>query len=123
TRWSLVLAAREDSAPALAALCSAYHRPILRYVRSRVRDDDRARDVTQEFFASQVVTGSVFKRAEKGQGRFRAWLVRAVNNHLSNTWDRERAEKRGGGAATAPLEDASGVAVSADADALFDREW
>jgi len=41
----------EESRVALSELCEAYYSPVLAFVRVQVRDEDRARDLTQEFFA------------------------------------------------------------------------
>jgi len=58
THWSVVLAARGDSAEAkaaLASLCETYYQPVLRYVERSVsyreNQNESARELTHEFFA------------------------------------------------------------------------
>ena len=48
-------------------------------------------------------------------GRFRAFLLASLKNFLANEWNRERAQKRGGGRAMLSLDFAA-------ADARFVRE-
>jgi RNA polymerase sigma factor (sigma-70 family) len=131
THWSLVLeAARGDSErarAALIALCNSYREPLYRYALRRSKDAEAANDATQEFFARQVVTGAIFKRAAPDHGRFREWLMAAMRNHLHNVADRERAQKRGGGTSAVALDDLKADepawAGPAEHDAHFDRAW
>lgn len=133
TRWTRVLAARGDSPlarEALAALCEAYYPPVHAFLRAALRDDERARDLTQEFFA-RVLRGGAFDRATPSRGRFRSFLLGAVKHFLADMRDRERAAKRGGGAETIPIapgtDTSPGFEPSAPDepcnDSLFDREW
>src|SRR5690349_9303705 len=53
TRWSVVLAARQASPEAAAALetiCQAYWQPLYAYVRRSGKSPHDAQDLTQEFF-------------------------------------------------------------------------
>jgi RNA polymerase sigma-70 factor (ECF subfamily) len=95
TRWSLVLAARAGG-PALEELCRAYWWPLYAYARRAGAGAHEAEDVVQGFFTR------LFERRDLGaiapeRGRFRAFLLAALKNHLANERDHARAEKRGGG--------------------------
>jgi RNA polymerase sigma-70 factor (ECF subfamily) len=133
TRWTLVLRARGDAAEgraALAELCEAYYQPVQRFIRVTVREEERARDLTQEFFA-RVLRGGAFDRAEPERGRFRSFLLGAVKHFLWDMRDRDQAQKRGGGAETIPMETGTDTspgidppdAGSAHLDSTFDRQW
>lgn len=106
TQWSVVLAAREDSpesADALSRLCCSYWYPLYSYVRRRGRSPEDAQDLTQEFFA-RLLARNWIGRADREKGRFRSFLLGAMNHFLSDEWDKLRAQKRGGGVANLPLE-------------------
>jgi RNA polymerase sigma factor (sigma-70 family) len=133
----LVLRARGDSAEAqqaLGDLCAAYWQPVFRFIRSEGRDEESARDLTQEFFA-RLLARSGLAKAEPGRGRFRSYLLGAVKHFLSDRREHERRLKRGGGvppeslnAATTSEQDTALELQTADPSALppdsyFDREW
>jgi RNA polymerase sigma-70 factor (ECF subfamily) len=104
THWSVVLAAGDRAHPrfrdALSQLCTLYWAPVRAFVRRRVGDDALADDLTQGFFAG-LLERSALAAADPDRGRFRGFLLTSVKFYLSDQWDRERAQKRGGG--TPPL--------------------
>jgi RNA polymerase sigma-70 factor (ECF subfamily) len=114
---------------ALAKLCQTYWYPLYAYVRRRGRSPEDAQDLTQEFFA-RLLAGNWVGDADRTKGRFRTFLLTALNRFLANEWDRARTQKRGGGAVSVPLD--TEVAESrycADTknalapDRLYDRQW
>ena len=109
TRWTLVLRARGDSAEArkaLSELCEAYYQPVLRFLRAQVRDDDNARDLTQEFF-TRLLARDRLTAVDPARGRFRSYLLGAVKHFLSDQWEYEHRLKRGGGKLPESLEAAA----------------
>jgi len=136
TRWTQVLRARTDSdegRAALSDLCAAYYAPVLAFIRYQERqDEDRARDLTQEFFARLLAKGGL-ETVDRGRGRFRSFLLGAVKHFLAHERERAGAAKRGGGQASVSLEagaasDTTTQLQIADPtavapDALFDRQW
>ena len=100
TRWSLVIAAgdgpSERADRALGELCADYWHPLYAYVRRRGYDAGDARDLTQAFFARLIEQRSL-AAADPGCGRFRSFLLTAMNNFLASERRRESALKRGGG--------------------------
>jgi RNA polymerase sigma-70 factor (ECF subfamily) len=100
TRWSLIQAMREPDEPAarqaLADLCRLYWFPIYSFIRRRGQSDDRAQDLTQEFFA-RLLERNGLATADPARGRFRSYLLAACQNFLANEHDRDTALKRGGG--------------------------
>jgi RNA polymerase sigma-70 factor (ECF subfamily) len=100
TRWSVVLKAASpdegESRDALATLCQAYWTPVFTYIRGQGHDAEAARDLTQGFFAALLERRGV-AAARQERGRFRSFVLGSVKNFLSDEWDRDQAQKRGGG--------------------------
>lgn len=139
TRWSLILASvdaqigEDRSAEALAQLCRIYWRPIHAFVSRRVRSQEDAEDLTQDFFLA-VITGGLLKRADPERGRFRSLLLKAVKDFLNDARDRAQTRRRGGDAkfvswdewtAEAPSRLILPVAAekSWSAEKVFDVRW
>jgi RNA polymerase sigma factor (sigma-70 family) len=99
TRWSVVLAARQEDSPqaeeALAALCQTYWYPLYAFVRRQGHSSADAQDLTQEFFA-RLIEKHYLGRIQREGGRFRSFLLAALKRFLANEWDRAHAQKRGG---------------------------
>jgi RNA polymerase sigma-70 factor (ECF subfamily) len=99
THWSVVVAAGEaESAPAQSALetlCRAYWYPIYVYVRRKGHAPDDAQDLTQEFFA-QVISKHQLRKADRNKGKFRTFLLAALDHFLAREWTRAHRQKRGG---------------------------
>ncbi len=133
TQWTRVLAARGDSPEAKAALselCTAYYAPVFAFVRRHAPNEDAARDLTQEFFA-RLLARQGFVTVDPQRGRFRSFLLGAVQHFLANMRDHNHRLKRGAGRPmqsidpgtdTSPgLQLADPQAPSPDRE--FDRKW
>ena len=107
THWSVVVTAGHSDTPrardALAKLCQTYWFPLYAYVRRRGQSPEDAQDLTQEFFA-RLLEKNWVGNADQAKGRFRSFLLSAMNHFLSDEWDRARAQKRGGGVSLVPLQ-------------------
>ena len=88
---------------ALEKLCQTYWYPLYAYVRRRGHSPADAQDLTQAFFA-RLLERNWVGRADQQKGRFRSFLLSALNHFLADEWDRVRAQKRGGGVAPLPLQ-------------------
>src|SRR5579864_804895 len=110
TRWTLVVAAgdpqRKDARSALVSLCENYWYPLYAYLRRRGYAPDQAQDLTQEFFM-RVLEGRYLDRADPGKGRVRSCILTSLKFFAADEKDRQRGQRRGGGAAV-PLEVSSG---------------
>ena len=133
THWSIVLLAGQggslESSEALEKLCRTYWPPLYAYVRRRGYPEHEAQDLTQGFFA-RLLEKNYLSQLELGKGRFRSFLLAALNNFLSNEWDRAQRIKRGGGCAFISFvdEETEGILESeladpATAEKLFERRW
>ena len=133
THWSVVLNARSDDSSqamvALEKLARAYWYPLYAFVRRRGYDSHTAEDLTQEFFARMIAPGA-FARVDPSKGRFRSWLLGAMNHFLAHEWEKARAQKRGGGIAPISIDEAQAneryerhLATGAAPEKLYDQQW
>ena len=132
TRWTLVIAAadprRTEARSALVSLCEAYWYPLYAYIRRRGYAADQAQDLAQDFFV-RVLEGRYLDRADPDKGRFRAFILTSLKFFLADEGDRNRAQKRGGGAVLS-FEISSGEeryqrepAHDETPERIFDRRW
>ncbi|MCX6928902.1 MAG: ECF-type sigma factor [Verrucomicrobia bacterium] len=100
THWSVVISAGQNTSPqateALEVLCRTYWYPLYVHVRRRGYDPQEAQDLTQEFFL-RLLTNAYLSHAERNKGKFRSYLLVALNHFLTDDWRRAQAAKRGGG--------------------------
>lgn len=132
THWSVILeAARPDSpgsTDAFARLYRDYWYPLYTYVRRRGRRPQEAEDLAQDFFVS-LFTKERLCGVQPNGGRFRSFLLKALQNFLANDWDRVSARKRGGGCSILSLDEIGSESrfledSSTDApEVSFDRDW
>lgn len=118
TLWSRVLAARR-SKEALDALVRAYWKPVYFFVRRRGFGIEDAKDLTQGFFASLLERRSLLG-VDPSRGRFRSFLLGALEHFLADERDRRGARKRG---APIPREDLDRVESQYRPEHSFDRDW
>src|SRR5579871_559194 len=135
TRWTLVVAAaaprRKEARSALSSLCESYWYPLYAYLRRRGYAADQAQDLTQEFFI-RILEGRYLDRADPEKGRFRSFILTSLKFFAADEQDRQRAQKRGGGAVVS-LEFSSGEsgeeryqrepAHDDTPDRIFERRW
>jgi DNA-directed RNA polymerase specialized sigma24 family protein len=89
-----------------------------------------AQDLTQGFFARLLEKGSI-GAADRERGRFRTFLLTALQNYLTNEWDRANRQKRGGGQQLLSLEHHESADAgyqllppdTASPDQLYERRW
>lgn len=107
TRWSQVIAAgQQDSAqvqPALESLCRTYWGPLYAYVRRRGYSVEDSQDLTQAFF-ERLLERQWLGAADREKGRFRTFLLTAMERFLSHERERAHALKRGGGQPLVPIQ-------------------
>ena len=80
---------------ALSTLCGRYWYPLYAFIRRRGYAPADAQDLTQDFFA-MLLDKQYLVAADPQRGRFRTFLLTAVNRFLSKEAARQRAQKRGG---------------------------
>jgi RNA polymerase sigma-70 factor (ECF subfamily) len=132
THWSVVLSAGQQQSPeadqALETLCRTYWYPLYAYVRRRGYSPEDAQDLTQEFFA-RLLEKNYLVQVDPGKGKFRSFLLAAINHFLANEWDHANAVKRGGRVTFLALDHDSAEQRLAEAslehspEQIFERCW
>ena len=133
THWSTVLAAGHASSPvgeqALERLCRTYWYPLYAHVRRRGYRIEEAQDLTQEFFA-HLLAKHWLSVADNRRGRFRSFLLAALNHFLADEWHRARSAKRGGGRPHLPFDTVAAERLyllepgrGLNAEELYERNW
>ena len=107
THWTMVVRASGSDTTsarnALEQLCQTYWYPLYAHVRRRGHSVEDAQDLTQEFFA-RLLERHWLERADESKGRFRTFLLTALERFLANEWDKAQAIKRGGGRQFVPVQ-------------------
>jgi RNA polymerase sigma-70 factor (ECF subfamily) len=133
TPWTDVTLAQQGvstaSRAALERLCRLYWYPVYAHIRQRGLGPHDAEDLTQEFF-SLLIEKNYLEAADRRRGRFRSFLLVAVNRFLVNAYHRDHALKRGGGQAIISIDQQaaehwleSETAAGLSPDQSFDRRW
>lgn len=133
THWSVVLAAghaASDGADvALEKLCRAYWWPLYAFVRRRGYAAHDAQDLTQEFFA-RLLAKDFLRAVDRSKGKFRSFLLAALEHFLAKEWRNSRAQKRGGKFSFVSIDDDSAEqpflqvpASNLSPEQLFEQQW
>src|SRR5882762_8964858 len=107
THWSVVMRAGQiesaDATVALGRLYQTYWYPLYAYVRRQGHDPATAQDLVQEVFLA-LLEKNQLAAVEPRKGRFRSYLLAAVNHLLANEWHKRHRQKRGCGQAPIALD-------------------
>jgi RNA polymerase sigma factor (sigma-70 family) len=97
---SLIAHAADPEAPgsaaALAELCRRYWYPLYAWLRHSGKKRELAKDLTQGFFA-RLLEKEWLADFDPDKGKFRTFLLVALNRYAGGEWRRDHAKKRGGG--------------------------
>jgi DNA-directed RNA polymerase specialized sigma24 family protein len=97
THWSLIedIQAGQDKDRALIGLLlNRYWKPVYCYLRQKGHDNEQAKDLTQGFFQEIVLNRNLVQRADQAKGRFRSFLLHALNQYLIDEKRKQAAQKR-----------------------------
>ena len=125
TQWSLVMRAggadEQTQRQALVELLKRYMPALHSYLVYRKKfDSHRADDLLQGFLLSKLVEHDLLADARREIGKFRSFLVTALNRYVISQIRQEQAEKRGGGATSVDTE--FDAAAESEPDS-FDVAW
>jgi DNA-directed RNA polymerase specialized sigma24 family protein len=132
TSWTILaqatLSGDAGGREALGRLCENYRLPVIHFLRLRGWGQEDAEDFAQELFA-KLLTGKVWKQADRSRGKFRNYLLVILQRLVSNHLRQQTHEKNGSRQSPVSLdwlEDEYGweQAETAGDEALeFDRAW
>ncbi len=134
THWSVISKARnsEDSQEinaAMTKLCESYWFPVYAFIRSKGNSQTKAEDLTQSFFL-HFIEKPFLNKVSSEKGKFRTYLCTSVKNYITNTYNHDQAQKRGGGKNIISLDSVmaekwfeSESAIATDSEAYFDKQW
>lgn len=98
THWSLIEQAgktEDDRNRALVGLLmQRYWKPVYCYLRRKGYDNEEAKDLTQGFFHQVVWRRDLIGKADQSKGRFRSFMLSALNHYVINVRESETARKR-----------------------------
>ena len=132
THWSLVegvASADQDRSAALAGvLLDRYWKPVYCYLRRKDHTNEEAKDLTQGFFHEVVLEHRLVEKADPAKGRFRSFLLMALNRYLANVHKHAERQRRTPKGKLVPLEmveppELSQLAAKADAEDCFNYAW
>ena len=113
---------------ALSALCQAYWFPLYAFVRHRGYSPHDAEDITQGFF-EKLIRIRPLGELSPTKGKFRAFLLAALKNFMTDEWKRATAQKRGGNSTLSldamAAEDRYSMEPQDDLtpERVFERQW
>lgn len=132
TRWSVVLTAADASSALARAsmqeLCGRYWFPLYAHARRRGYTDDEGRDHVQAFFAAMLERNTI-QSADPRRGKFRSFILRCFENHLTDARASANAAKRGASVTHIQLDADPELLASLEApphslpEAMFERDW
>ncbi|HCO96547.1 MAG TPA: hypothetical protein DIU00_21845 [Phycisphaerales bacterium] len=98
THWSIIEnvgSSDDDKNRALIdLLLSKYWKPVYCYLRRKGHDNEQAKDLTQGFFHEVVLGRSLIQKADQSKGRFRSFMLIALNRYLITARTGQAAQKR-----------------------------
>lgn len=92
THWSLIEGAGregDDERALIGLLLERYWKPVYCYLRRKGYGNEQAKDLTQGFFHEVVLNRHLIERADPAKGRFRSFLLHALNQYVI---DRQRRQ-------------------------------
>ena len=98
THWSIienVSSSDDDKNRALIGLLlDRYWKPVYCYLRRKGHDNEQAKDLTQGFFHEVVLGRGLIQKADQSKGRFRSFVLIALNRYLITARTAQAAQKR-----------------------------
>ena len=79
---------------AIETLLKTYWKPVYCYLRGKGYANEKAKDLTQDFFHEVVLGHELIQKADKTKGRFRTFLLTALGHYVSNVYRKETTKKR-----------------------------
>jgi DNA-directed RNA polymerase specialized sigma24 family protein len=130
THWTEILEARSDDEDlrqaALTELLKRYWKPVYCYLRRKGYDRESAKDLSQGFFHEIVLGRSLIQHADRSKGRFRTFLLMALDRYVTSALRTETRKRRMPEGGLISLDDVDWLAIP-DRDGtptqVFDYAW
>jgi len=97
TQWTAIGKIRSGDArkqDLIGDLLKKYWKPVYCYLRHKGYDNEQAKDLTQGFFQEVVLGRKLIQQADKAKGRFRTFLLFALERYLKSVHRKQTAQKR-----------------------------
>jgi DNA-directed RNA polymerase specialized sigma24 family protein len=98
THWSQIQDAQRCNGPSkreiIARLLARYWKPVYCYLKRKGYDNESAKDLTQGFFHEVVLKRDLIQHCDEAKGRFRTFLLTALDHYLVSAHRAEEAEMR-----------------------------
>jgi RNA polymerase sigma-70 factor (ECF subfamily) len=98
TCWSEILDAKTRDETRRRAvvgnLMQRYWKPVYCYLRHKGHKNETAKDLTQGFFYEIILGRELIQQANKARGRFRTFLLTALDRYVVSEHRKETAQKR-----------------------------
>jgi len=98
THWSVIDKVESDGGTPnqvlINELLKKYWKPVYCFLRHKGFGNEQAKDLTQGFFEEVVLSRELIQRADQARGRFRTFLLTALEQYLSRVHRKETARKR-----------------------------
>lgn len=97
TQWTVIGKIRSGDArkqDLIGDLLNKYRKPVYCYLRHKGYDNEQAKDLTQGFFQEVVLGRKLIQQADKAKGRFRTFLLFALERYLKSVHRKKTAKKR-----------------------------
>ena len=117
THWSEIFGAKTTDDirrnTIIDTLLRRYWKPVYCYIRRKGYNNEQAKDLTQGFFHDIVINSNLIRQADQTKGRFRTFLLTALDHYLIDEHRREKAKKYAphGGFVALERDDLSGLTV------------
>lgn len=131
THWSMIQGVKEGEDTdrvLIGLLLGRYWKPVYCCLRRKGYGNEEAKDLTQGFFHEVVLNRNLVQRADPAKGRFRSFLLHALNQYLVDVQRKEAAQQRIPRAKLVPLDVADPPSLPQpvhefDAEQCFNYAW
>lgn len=97
TEWTVIDHIRSgdktSSTVLMNDLLKKYWKPVYCYLRRKGFDNEQAKDLTQGFFQEIVLERALIEHADKSRGRFRTFLLTALQQYIAEVHRKENSRK------------------------------
>lgn len=98
TRWTEIYHAKTDDetlrTTIVGNLLKRYWKPVYCHLRRKGYTNESAKDLTQGFFCELVLGRELIQQADKTKGKFRTFLLTALDRYATNIYHKKTAAKR-----------------------------